>query len=141
LAQLGSKQEVQKQHNSEMEEVFELYLNLGYTLREAAEEIGVKLSTLKTWAWEADVSFAKDTNTRRYLPNYIDHKGKQWTVKDLAAFHGLTRSALSTRLRNGWTLEAALKQPIRAGNYMPRKGKDKSTDGVDTGRLWLRGKL
>ena len=141
LAALGSKQEVKAQHNSELDEVFELYCCMGYTLKEAADEIGVKYSTLKTWAWEAGVSFEKDTRKTRYLPQSIEYEGQEYTVTDLAKMHNIKRETLKNRLANGWGIKEALSTPVIEGNWKQRLSKDKSTSGVDIGRLWLRGKL
>ena len=141
LDQLGSQQEVRSQYNSELDEVFELYCCMGYTLREAADEIGVKYSTLKTWAWEAGVSFEKDTRKTRYLPHKIEYEGREYTVTELARLHGIKRETLKNRLGNGWGIKEALSTPVVEGNWKQRLSKDKSRDGLDIGRLWLRGKL
>lgn len=141
MVALGSKQELRAQHNSDLEEVFELYLFMGYTMREAADELGVKYSTLKTWAWEAGVTLHKDNSRERYRPTILEYKGKEYNLTELAKAHGMTRETLKNRLANDWDLEKALTIPVTQGNYKPRIGRDREPTGTDIQSLWLRGKL
>jgi len=134
------KQRLTKQLNTDADEIFEMYRSMGYTLRETADELEVKYSTLKTWAWKAGVKFNEVRDPNDYLPKKIKYKGSQYTVSELAKMAGISRSVVSDRLRNGWSVERAVTTPLQPRRE-PSKGKDKSTEGVDIGRLWLRGKL
>ena len=142
MVALGSKREVKAQHNTEdLEEVFELYLFMGYTLREAAEELGIKYSTLKTWAWEAGYRFNKDISRERYRPRLVEYEGKEYTITGLAKLHGMNRVTLKNRLANGWGMKEALSKPVTQGNYKQRQGRDREPTGTDMQSLWLRGKI
>ena len=141
MVKRSSKVEVCSQHNSELDEVFELFINMGYTVKEAAQEMEVSYLTLKTWAWSEGASFVKDTSKARYLPHYVEFEGERYTITGLAKKLGMSRHTLSNRLKNGWDLMDAITTPVKEGNYKPRSGRDKSIEGIDLGRLWLRGKL
>lgn len=136
------KKRLTERYNAELSETFESYRLMGYTLRETAEELDVKYTTLKTWAWEAGVKFKEHRDHEDFLPKRVKYKGKEYTIAELARLNGMSRRTLSGRLRNGWSIEAAVETPVRNRTEMAQaKGKDKSRDGLDTGRLWLRGKL
>lgn len=134
------KQRIVDQLNTEVDEIFEMYRTMGYTLRETANELDIKYSTLKTWAWKAGVKFNVERDPNEYLPKKIKYKGKYHTVAELAKQAGLDRRVVSDRLRNGWSVEKAVTTPLQE-RRPPSVGKDKSRDGLDMGRLWLRGKL
>jgi hypothetical protein len=141
LAQLQRK--VSSRYNASLSDIIKMYADMGYTLREASEELNLKYSTLKTWAWTMDVKFVEHREPSDYLPRAIEYEGEEYTVTDLAKKFGLPRSVVSDRLRNGWPVEKAVTRGVAyTRRCVPHSaGSDKSTDGMDIGRLWLRGKL
>ena len=141
MAQLQKK--VSSRYNASLGDIIKMYASMGYTLREASEELNLKYSTLKTWAWSRDVKFVEHREASDYLPRSIEYNGGDYTVTDLAKKFGLPRSVVSDRLRNGWSVEDAVTRCVaHTRHYVPHaNGSDKSTNGIDIGRLWLRGKL
>ena len=109
----------------------------GYTLRETAERLEMKYSTIKTQAWELGIEFlnGKDAINRsqRVIYNGVDH-----TIKELASMSGIPRKTLSDRLRYGWTAEQAMTTPVRDGNWTHREGQDREPTGTDITSMWLR---
>lgn len=140
MAQLRKK--ISNRYNASLGDIIRMYASMGYTLREASEELNLKYSTLKTWAWTRNVKFLEHRDPSDYLPRAIEYNGMEYTVTDLAKKFGLPRSVVSDRLRNGWPVEEAVTRGVaHVRHYVPHSvGSDKSTDGMDIGRLWLRGK-
>ena len=140
LAQLRKK--ISNRYNASLSDIIRMYADMGYTIREASEELNLKYSTLKTWAWSRDVKFVEYRNPSDYLPKAIEYDGVEYTVTDLAKKFDLPRSIVSDRLRNGWPVEEAVTRVVaHVKHHVPHNvGSDKSTDGMDVGRMWLRGK-
>lgn len=44
--------------------------------------------------------------------HWIDWEGRPWVLAELARAYGMRPQDLSSRIRNGWRLEAALKTPV-----------------------------
>ena len=133
---------IAERYNASLGDTIKLYAAMGYTLREASDELGIKYSTLKTWAWNIDVKFDEHRDPSDYLPRSIEYEGGEYTVTDLAKKFGLPRSVVSDRLRNGWPVDKAVTRDVAHPSYsiVKAEGRDKSRLGVDLGRLWLRGK-
>ena len=126
-----------ERYNCSREEIITLYSLRGFTLRETAEALDMKYSTLKTQAWELGIRFTPITEVDR-SPAHIVYKGKEYMIKDLAAEHDMSWKTLSDRLRYGWTAEQAVTTPVRMGNWTHREGKDREPTGTDITSIWLR---
>ena len=61
--------------------------------------------------------FTQQNNTRRN--HLITYRGETKTLAQWIVCLGLTRSALSNRLKHGWSIEKALSTPVKA--YKERK--------------------
>ena len=120
-------------------EILTLFSLRGFTLRETAERLGVKYSTLKTQAWELKIHFNPDTEVDR-RPAHVMYEGKEYMIKDLAEEHSMNWKTLSDRLRYGWTAEQAVSIPVREGNWTHREGQDREPTGTDVTSMWLRKK-
>lgn len=120
------------------EEVLTFFALRGYTLRETAERLDVKYSTLKTWAWEMGISFSngKDAIDRFHT---ITYNGQEFGIKELADLHEMNWKTLSDRLRNGWEVDEAINTPVREGNWKFRQTRIKDTIS-DFSAEWLRRK-
>lgn len=62
-------------------------------------------------------AFAAGTGTRpRVAKGAVDHKGNQYpTIKEMCEFYGVSVATYKYRLAQGWTLEAALTDPLNPG--------------------------
>jgi DNA mismatch repair ATPase MutL len=130
---------LKERYNCETKEILQLFALRGYTLRETADRLEMKYSTLKTQAWELGISFKPLTEVDR-RPAHIVYQGKEYLIKDLAAEHGMKMKTLSDRLRYGWTAEQAVTTPVRDGNWTHREGTDREPTGTDITSIWLRKK-
>ena len=135
-----------RQHNylkerycCETEEILQLFALRGYTLRETAERLGMKYSTIKTQAWELKIHFTSGRGAidRKHTVTY---QGKERGIKELADEHNMNWQTLSDRLRYGWTAEDAVTTPVRQGNWTHREGQDREPTGTDVTSMWLRKK-
>lgn len=120
------RKKVTGQHNSDLKELLTDLSNMSYTLREAANVLSLKYDTLKHWAAHFEVKF-----TTEYA---IRHEA----IKRLARKYGINPNTVSDRLRNGWELEAALKKPVRQGNWTYRQKRE--TEITSVSQYWLRRK-
>ena len=75
---------LKERYNCETKEILQLFALRGYTLRETADRLEMKYSTLKTQAWELGISFKPLTEVDR-RPAHIVYQGKEYLIKDLAA--------------------------------------------------------
>jgi lambda repressor-like predicted transcriptional regulator len=128
---------LQDRYCCETAEILTLFSLRGFTLRETAERLGVKYSTLKTQAWELKIRFTDGSGAidRKHTVTY---KGKEMGIKELADQHGMSWKTLSDRLRYGWTAEQAVTIPVRHGNWTYREGTDREPTGTDITSMWLR---
>ena len=128
---------LKERYNCETKEILQLFSLRGYTLRETADRLGMKYSTIKTQAWELGIEFhnGKDAIDRTHRVTY---NGIEYTTKELADMSGIPRKTLSDRLRYGWTAEQAMTTPVRDGNWMHREGTDRTPTGTDITSIWLR---
>lgn len=124
-------------YNAPVAEVLQFFALRGFTLREAAERLGMKYSTIKTQAWELGITFSngKDAIDRSHR---ITYNGVEYTTKELSNLSGIPRKTISDRLRYGWTIEQALGEPVRHGNWQHREGKDREVTVNDVQSIWLR---
>jgi hypothetical protein len=124
-------------YNCEPSEILGLFALRGYTLRETADRLEIKYSTLKTQAWELGIQFqnGKDAIDRSHRVTY---QGVDYTTKELADMSGVPRKTLMDRLRYGWTAEQAMTTPVREGNWTHRDGLDREPTGTDVTSIWLR---
>lgn len=58
-------------------------------------------------------------NTRRN--RWIEYDGQRKILADWANLYGISRGALLMRLRNGWSIERALSEPVRITSKSGRK--------------------
>ena len=128
-----------ERYNCSHEEIITLFSLRGYTLRETAEALDMKYSTLKTQAWELGIKFTPITMPG-FNPAHVVYQGKEYMIKDLAAEHNMSWKTLSDRLRYGWTAEQAVTTPVRDGNWTHREGQDREPTGTDVTSIWLRKK-
>ena len=126
-----------ERYNCSRKEIITLFSMRGFTLRETAEALDMKYSTLKTQAWELGIKFAP-MQAVGFCPAHIVYEGKEYMIKDLAAEHDMSWKTLSDRLRYGWTTEQAVTTPVRQGNWTHREGKDRQPTGTDITSIWLR---
>lgn len=120
------RKKVTGQHNSDLKELLTDLSNMSYTLREAANVLSLKYDTLKHWAAYFKVTFPTEYAIR--------HEA----IKRLARKYGINPNTVSDRLRNGWELEAALKTPVRQGNWTYRQKRE--TEITSVSQYWLRRK-
>ena len=130
---------LKERYNCETQEILQLFAMRGYTLRETADRLEIKYSSLKTQAWELGIHFTPVDDVNR-SPDPIMYEGKEYLIKDLAAAHGMKLKTLSDRLRYGWTAEQAVTTPVRMGNWKHRDGKDREPTGTDITSIWLKKK-
>jgi len=126
-----------ERYNCEMAEILGLFALRGYTLRETADRLEIKYSTLKTQAWELDIKFTSGRSAidRKHK---VTFQGREMGIKELADEHSMNWQTLSDRLRYGWTAEEAVTTPIRMGNWTHREGTDREPTGTDVTSIWLR---
>jgi len=98
---------LRERYNCETKEILQLFALRGYTLRETANALEMKYSTLKTQAWELNIQFKNGSATidRNHKVN-VD--GREVGIKELADKHQMNWKTLSDRLRYGWTAEEAI---------------------------------
>jgi hypothetical protein len=81
-----------------------------------ARELGIKESTLRervdTLHWPLERALKAKVREQKSLRR-IKHRGRLWTVAELARKHGLSRNLVKARLNLGWTLKRALSTPRR----------------------------
>lgn len=140
LDQLAKRQPhnyLKERYCCETKEILQLFALRGYTLRETAERLGMKYSTIKTQAWEAGIHFqnGKAAIDRKHT---VIFNGKEMGIKELADQHDMSWKTLSDRLRYGWTAEDAVTTPVRQGNWTHREGQDREPTGTDVTSMWLR---
>ena len=58
-------------------------------------------------------STRKEQSRNRQTTVYVEHEGKRVLLIDLVAEHGVTRSVVYGRLKNGWPLDRALLEPVK----------------------------
>ena len=128
---------LKERYNCETKEILQLFALRGYTLRETAERLEMKYSTIKTQSWELGIKFkdGKDAIDRNHRVTY---KGVDYTTQELADMSGVPRKTLSDRLRYGWTAEQAMFTAVRDGNWTHREGTDREPTGTDITSIWLR---
>ena len=128
---------LKERYNCETKEILQLFALRGYTLRETAERLEMKYSTIKTQSWELGIKFkdGKDAIDRNHRVTY---NGVDYTTQELADISGVPRKTLSDRLRYGWTAEQAMTTPVRDGNWTHREGTDREPTGTDITSIWLR---
>ena len=124
-------------YNCETKEILQLFSLRGYTLRETADRLDMKYSTIKTQAWELGIQF-KNGSASIDRHNTVTYQGKEMGIKELADEHNMNWKTLSDRLRYGWTAEEAVMTPVRDGNWMHREGTDREPTGTDITSIWLR---
>tara|TARA_B110000208_G_scaffold86020_1_gene108956 strand:- start:302 stop:730 length:429 start_codon:yes stop_codon:yes gene_type:complete len=130
---------LRERYNCETKEILQLFALRGYTLRETADALDMKYSTLKTQAWNLGIQFnnGKDAIDRTHRVTY---QGVDYTTKELSDMSGIPRKTLMDRLRYGWTAEQAMTTPVRMGNWTHREGTDREPTGTDITSIWLRKK-
>ena len=128
---------LKERYNCETQEILQLFALRGYTLRETADRLEMKYSTLKTQAWELGLKFSNGRSAidRKHKVTY---QGREMGIKELADEHNMNWQTLSDRLRYGWTAEQAVTTPVRDGNWTHREGKDRQPTGTDITSIWLR---
>ena len=139
MATRRSHNYLRERYNCETKEILQLFALRGYTLRETADALDMKYSTLKTQAWNLGIQFnnGKDAIDRTHRVTY---QGVDYTTKELSDMSGIPRKTLMDRLRYGWTAEQAMTTPVRMGNWTYREGTDREPTGTDITSIWLRKK-
>ena len=139
MATRRSHNYLRERYNCETKEILQLFALRGYTLRETADALDMKYSTLKTQAWNLGIQFnnGKDAIDRTHRVTY---QGVDYTTKELSDMSGIPRKTLMDRLRYGWTAEQAMTTPVRMGNWTHREGTDREPTGTDITSIWLRKK-
>ena len=124
-------------YNCDTSVILQFFALRGFTLREAAERLDMKYSTIKTQAWELGIVFrnGKGAIDRHHRVTYL---GKEYTIRELSEFSGIPRKTLSDRLRYGWGVEQAIGEPVRHGNWIHRDGRDREPKPHDAESIWLR---
>ena len=130
---------LKERYNCETKEILQLFSLRGYTLRETANALEMKYSTLKTQAWELNIKFKNGSSTIDRHRKVMFH-GREVGIKELADENNMNWKTLSDRLRYGWTAEEAVIQPVRGGNWTHREGTDREPTGTDITSIWLRKK-
>ena len=126
-----------ERYNCSHKEIITLFSLRGFTLRETAEALGMKYSTLKTQAWELGIQF-QNGKAAIDRSHRVTYQGVDYTTKELADMSGVPRKTLMDRLRYGWTAEQAMTTPVREGNWTHRDGLDREPTGTDVTSIWLR---
>lgn len=128
---------LEARYNCSVAEILQFFAMRGFTLRESAERLDMKYSTIKTQAWELGIVFnnGKGSIDRSHR---ITYNGEEYTIKELAELSGIPRKTLSDRLRYGWSVEQALNEPVREGNWHHREGRDREPQAGDVESVWLR---
>jgi len=137
VAKRRSHNYLRERYNCSHEEIITLFSMRGYTLRETAQALDMKYSTLKTQAWKLGIKFTP-VDMPGFNPANVIYQGKEYLIKDLASEHGMKMKTLSDRLRYGWTAEQAVTTPVRDGNWTHREGTDREPTGTDITSIWLR---
>ena len=128
---------LRERYNCETSEILQLFALRDYTLRETADALEMKYSTLKTQAWELNIQF-KNGSATIDRNHKVSVDGREVGIKELADEYHMNWKTLSDRLRYGWTAEEAITTPIRNGNWMHREGQDRTPTGTDITSIWLR---